>query len=159
MKEYLIEKTKKILEDLNVEGEIIDHSEHDGTHSEDVAHILDIPLDNIIKCLILKSKSKNLIAAIILGNQKLDIKKIEAISGEKKVSLASREIVEHTTGYSIGGLPPHAVINRLPVFIDLTVMNKAYVVGSAGTAFYGLKFDPNSLRKFDVKISDISIQD
>jgi len=157
MKNYMIEKTKKIMEKLNVEGEIIDHSNTNGTHSEDVAHALNIPLGNVIKCLILKSKKYSLISVIILGNQRLDMKKIEIVSGERKLSLASQETVEKATGYSIGGIPPYALINRLPIFIDFEVMKKSYVIGSAGTPFYGLKFNPKSLERFNVEISDISI--
>ena len=118
----MIEKTKKLMDQLGVEGEIINHPNINGTHSDDVSKALNIPLNHVIKCLILKSKKGTILAAIILGNQRLDIKKLEEISGKKKIHLAAPEIVFEATGYNIGGVPPHAVINLLPVFIDNEVM-------------------------------------
>ncbi len=153
----MIEKTKKLMEELGVKGEIIEHPEINGTHSEDVSKGLNIPIDHVIKCLILKSKKGFFIAAIVLGNQRLDMKKLEVISEKKKISLASPERVREATGYSIGGIPPFAVINRFPVFVDCEVMKKEYVVGSAGTPYYGLKFDPSILKQFNVSIESISI--
>ena len=157
MKNTMIEKTKKIMEELNIKGEIIDHLDTNGTQSEDVAEALNIPLEQVVKCLILKSKKGFIVAAIILGNQKLDMKKIEFATGKKKFSLASPKTVFETTGYQIGGIPPFAVVDYLPVLIDASVLKKEYVIGSAGTPYHGLKFDPKSLEQFDVKITDICI--
>ena len=151
----MIEKTKLIMLELGINGEIIEHPDFDGTHSEVIAKALKIPLDNIIKCLILKSKSEQLIAAIILGNQRLDIKKLEKISNMKKLSLASDRLIKENIGYTIGGVPPIAVINKIPIFIDENVMNKEFVVGSAGTPFHGLKIVPAIFKKFYIVFCDI----
>ena len=152
-----VENTKKIMEQLGVDGEIIEHPETNGTRSEVIAKALNVPLEHIIKCLILKSKDGSLVAAVILGNQKLDVKKVESIFKKKKLSLASSESVQKATGYSIGGVPPFVVINRFPSCVDSEVVNKSYVIGSAGTPYHGLKFDPTIFKRFDVKIDDISM--
>lgn len=152
-----VENTRKIMEELGVDGEIIEHLDTNGTRSEVIAKALDVPLENIIKCLILKSKDGSLAAAVILGNQKLDVKKVESILRKKKLSLASPESVQKATGYSIGGVPPFAVINRFPLCVDSEVLKKSYVIGSAGTPYYGLKFDPTIFKRFNVRIDDISI--
>ena len=151
----MIEKTKILMSELGIKGEIIEHPNIDGTHSEHIAEALDLPLDNIIKCLILKSKKGNLIAAIILGNQRLDLKKIEVISHMKKFTFASEKIIKESTGYSIGGVPPIAVINKMPVFVDNNVIKKEFILGSAGTPYHGLKIDPKIFKKFNLVFADI----
>jgi len=54
----MTEKIKKLMNELGVNGEIINHPEVDGTHSDIIANALNIPIDNIIKYLILKSKKR-----------------------------------------------------------------------------------------------------
>jgi len=145
----MTEKIKTLMNELGVKGEIINHPEVDGTHSDDIANALNIPIDNIIKCLILKSKKKNLVAAIILGNQRLSMEKLEKISGYKKFSFASRELIERSIGYQIGGVPPIAVYKIMPVFVDSAVFLKSFVIGSAGTPFAGLKIAPKIFNKLN----------
>ena len=154
----MTEKIKKLMNELGVKGEIINHPEVDGTHSDDIANALNIPIDNIIKCLILKSKKKNLVAAIILGNQRLSFKKLEKISGYKKFSFASEELIKRSTGFQIGGIPPIAVYNVMPVFVDSTVLLKSFVIGSAGSSFTGLKIEPKEFNKLNYTICDICVK-
>ena len=155
MIEKQISHTKTLMEKLDIKAEILSHPHMDGTHSEDVMKALDIPLNSIIKCLILKSKRGNLVSAIILGNQKLDFKKLEEISGEKKFSLASPEVVKEVTSFDVGGVPPIAVFGLMPIFIDSKVMDQEFVVGSAGTKFHGLKLSPKELLKIEPIIAEI----
>lgn len=151
----MIEKTKMIMSKLGIKGEIIEHPDINGTHSEFIAEKLDLPLENIIKCLILKSKKGNLLSVIILGNQRVDLKKLEKISQMKKFTLASENLVKESTGYPIGGVPPIAVINKMPVIVDKAVIKKEFVLGSAGTPYHGLKIDPKIFTKFNLIFADI----
>jgi len=129
----MIDKTKKLMLKLGLEGEIIEHPDINGTHSKVIAKALDVPIECIIKCLILKSKRGQFVAAIILGNQRLDLKKLEKISGLKKFSLASKVAVKEITGYSIGGVPPIAVIDIMPAFVDKEVLKKDFTIGFTNT--------------------------
>ncbi|MFX1338599.1 MAG: aminoacyl-tRNA deacylase [Promethearchaeota archaeon] len=151
----MIEKTKIMMSKLGIKGEIIEHPDINGTHSEFIAKKLDIPLENIIKCLILKSKKGNLLSVIILGNQRVDLKMLEKISQMKKFTLASEKLVKESTGYPIGGVPPIAVINKMPVIVDKAVIKKQFVLGSAGTPYHGLKIDPKIFTKFNLIFADI----
>jgi prolyl-tRNA editing enzyme YbaK/EbsC (Cys-tRNA(Pro) deacylase) len=151
----MIEKTNELMNTLGIKGEIINHPEIDGTHSEVIAKALNVPLECIIKCMILKSKNGKLIAAIIQGNQKIDMKKIEHVSQLKKFSLASKDTVKDSTGFDIGGVPPVAVIDIMPAFVDSEVLNKKFLIGSAGTPYHGLKFNPSLFKNFNYIICDI----
>jgi len=151
----MIEKTKLIMSELGIEGEIINHPNLNGTHSKVIAEALELPLENIIKCLILKSKKGNVLSAIILGTQQVDLKKLEKITQVKKFTLASEKLVKESTGYPIGGVPPIAVINKMSVIVDKEVIKKHFVLGSAGTPYHGLKIDPKILTKFNLTFADI----
>ncbi len=157
MKPQEVRHTEEMLKKLNIDAEVIEHSKVDGTRSNIIADYLNVPLNCIIKCLILKSKDNRYAEAIILGSQKLDIKKITLLSGLKKLSLASPDNIKELTGYDIGGIPPIALINKFPIYIDEKVFEKKYIIGSAGSPYYGLKFAPIILKKFDIIIANISI--
>ena len=100
-------------------------------------------------------KKKNLVAAIILGNQRLSMEKLEKISGYKKFSFASEELIKRTTGFQIGGVPAIVFYNVMPVFVDYAVLLKSYVIGSAGTPFTGLKIEPKVFNRLNYTICDI----
>ncbi|MBD3253501.1 MAG: hypothetical protein GF383_00330 [Candidatus Lokiarchaeota archaeon] len=152
----MIEKTREIMKKLGIKGEIFAHPEIDGIHSETVAKKLGVPLRRIIKCLILKSKRGESIAAVLLGEDKLDINALEIISGCKKLSFASEGLVLEKTGFRVGGIPPFAVIGKMPVFVDKKVLEVSKLIGSGGTRFHGLKFNSKVFNHLDCKICDIS---
>ena len=45
----MTEKIKKLMNELGVKGEIINHPDVDGTYSADIANALNNPIDNFIK--------------------------------------------------------------------------------------------------------------
>lgn len=157
MRPPLVKKTEDLLMELNIDAEIIAHSDVDGTHSDIIAEALDVPLENIIKCLILKSKKGNLIAAVVLGTQKLDMRKLSLLSGLKKLSLASQDSIKKITEHKIGGIPPFAIIQKIDVYVDEAVLQKDFVIGSAGSPHYGLKFHPTVLIRFNVHVEKFGI--
>ena len=150
-----MEKTERLLEQLDISGEVFEHPSVDGSHSADVAKALGYPKDHILKCLILKSKKKEYLSALIISSERLDIKRLEELSEMRKLSFASKEEVKVLTGFEAGGVPPFAVLEKMPLYVDAHVLVKPYVIGSGGTPYHGLKFDPQILNTLPCTICHI----
>nr|MDO8111169.1 YbaK/EbsC family protein [Candidatus Sigynarchaeota archaeon] len=140
-----IVRVRALLAALHIKGEIIEHPGVDGSHSEDSARALGVNIGTVINCLILVSQNGSPVAAIVGGNQRLDVKKLEDVTSLKKLSFASAAVIEQLTGFKAGGIPPIAVLGKMPAFIDMALLSKDFVIGSAGTPRAGLKLSPLNL--------------
>jgi len=61
--------------------------------------------------------------------------------------MAKPEDIENMLGFAVGGVP--AVIfseKGIRTYVDENVLSLDYVVGSGGTPFHGMKFNPSQLK-------------
>lgn len=142
MNKINIQRAEKLAKDLEIKAEFILH-EKTGKTTEDAEEALGVSPDNILKTLILyASKEKKYIGAIILGSDRLDMKKLAKISEVKKLRFANNDQIQKLTGFAIGGVPPTAIKFCSAMFIDNKVYEKKFVVGAGGDEFCGMKFAP-----------------
>ncbi|MBI2449627.1 YbaK/EbsC family protein [Candidatus Pacearchaeota archaeon] len=130
---------------FNFECDIFYH-EATGKTTEDAEKALGLDSKHIIKCLLLKSKKNEYVGAIIIGSDRLNLKTLETLTGYKDLRLAKEEDIKQKLGFEIGGVP--AVIfseKRILTYVDNRVLDLDYVVGSGGTPFHGMKFNPLQL--------------
>lgn len=101
-------------------------------HTADASKVTGIPLNRITKSLVFKADGKPILA-VIPGNAKVDVHKLAAVLGAKRVELASFEEAEVLSGYPPGGTPPihHAKIERVVFDVRLTSFDTIY--GGGGT--------------------------
>lgn len=92
-----IENVREIADRLKFDCEVINHEKISKT-SSDAASALGIDIKSIIKTLLFKSKN-NYVAVIIRGSDRVDIKKLERISGVKNLSMPSPDMVKKTLGF------------------------------------------------------------
>ncbi len=145
-----VELTKKMMDEFGFKGEIIFHK-NSGRTSEDAAKALGVPVSRIIKSLLFKSKEGSFVGAILLGASKADVRKLEKLSGLKKLRLAREEEILSFTGFKAGGVPPIAFRGKCQVFVDESVFSMDWVIGAGGTEYSGLKFEPSELLKIGYK--------
>ncbi|OYT30396.1 MAG: EbsC protein [Thermofilum sp. ex4484_82] len=149
-----LENAIRLMEKLNIEGEIISHSQS-GKTTREASKALNIDPGFILKSLLLVSKKKKHVAVIITGDKRVDFKKVEKITGFKKLRLATPSEVEAVTGFKVGGVPPFAFHDKCPVIVDEEVMKKNFVIGACGDEFHGIKLNPEVFIKLGYRIADI----
>ena len=79
------------------------------------------------------------ILALLPGDSVLDLKKLAAASGEKKVRMASHKEAEQLTGLEKGGISPLALMDkRWSVYVDGTAILYEEIEISAGKIGVGV---------------------
>jgi Cys-tRNA(Pro)/Cys-tRNA(Cys) deacylase len=87
--------------------------------AEETARILDIPLDQVFKTIVILRERGKPILAVIPGDREADLKAVASAAGEKKVRLPTQNEAEKLTGLQAGGISPLALINKgFQVLID-----------------------------------------
>lgn len=133
--------------EVGLEVRMVPHS-HSAAKTEDAVAALGVSQESIIKFLILRSKDPaTSVGALLRGNERLNIKKLEALSGVRPLSLGSREYVAALTGFEIGGVPPPAICRCSIRFASETLSGSGTIIGGGGHEYCGMAFDASELRK------------
>ena len=127
-------------------GEIsFEHSEHDPTPSaEDSARMRpNATLSQGVKAIIVKGKkSKKNFQFNIPGDQRLDMKKVAAVVGEK-CEFEDPKVIEERYGLTIGGIPPFGTLINVETYFDEAVQGEHTVFFNCGllSESIGMKAD------------------
>lgn len=138
-----VEHTKQLIERNGIDAQILEHKEW-GKESQTVAKALGVPVTNIIKALLCFSDGKPLLA-IILGDNRLDLAKLGALLHANVRLGRAREM--ESLGFTVGGIP--AVGSGLRSLVDARVLQREFVIGSAGSPYVGIRLKPSDLVKLN----------
>jgi Cys-tRNA(Pro)/Cys-tRNA(Cys) deacylase len=86
-----------------------------------VARKVGLPPEQVFKTLVTRTHEAEYLFAVVPGDAELDLKKLAAIAGTRKVELASLKDVEPLTGYIRGGVTVLAAKKPFPAFADETI--------------------------------------
>ena len=98
------------------------------------AQTSEIPLERIYKTLVLRAdgSAKDLLVAVIPGGMELDLKKLAALSGHRKVEMIHMKELFDLTGYIRGGCSPLGMKKKYPTFLDSSALAFDEIAVSAG---------------------------
>jgi len=104
------------------------------THSaEGVAQVVDVPVGQVYKTLVVVRKRGKPLLVMIAGHRELNLKRLAKAVGEKKLRMATCKEAESLTGLEVGGISALALLNRgFDVYIDRTATKLKRVLVSAG---------------------------
>jgi Cys-tRNA(Pro)/Cys-tRNA(Cys) deacylase len=86
-----------------------------------VARKIGLPPEQVFKTLVTRTHEGEHLFAVVPGDSELDLKKLAALAGTRKVELASLKDVEPLTGYIRGGVTVLASKRPFPAFADETI--------------------------------------
>jgi Cys-tRNA(Pro)/Cys-tRNA(Cys) deacylase len=92
-------------------------NEYDGStfHSaEEVATLIGVPVEHVYKTIVVlrEEKGKKPLLVMVPGNREIDLKKLAASVGEKKLKIAKHAEAEALTGLQVGGISALALLNK-----------------------------------------------
>jgi len=102
--------------------------EYDGSqfHSaEEVAHLIGVPIDQVYKTIVVlrEEKGKKPLLVMVAADREIDLKKLAASVGEKKLHIAKHDEAEALTGLQVGGISAVALLNKpFEVCLDRTAL-------------------------------------
>ncbi len=101
--------------------------------AQEAAAILGVPANQVYKTIVIQRESRGKpILAIVSGECIVDLKKLAAAVGEKKVRLTTQKEAEELTGLLAGGISPLALLNKgFQVILDdsAKAFDKIYISG------------------------------
>lgn len=136
----------RLLEQANVEFSAIeyevDENDLSGVH---VASQTGQPVEQVFKTLVTKGEKKGYMVFCIPVAEELNLKKVAAIVGDKKVEMLPVKDLLSLTGYVRGGCSPVGMKKKFPTYIDETAILYDEIIISAGVRGCQLKVNREQL--------------
>lgn len=123
----------------------VDENHLEASH---VAAELGEDINIVYKTLVLRGDRTGLLAAVIPGNNEIDLKKLARESGNKKVEMIHQKELLPLTGYIRGGCSPIGMKKPLPTYIQQDALAHDEIYVSAGQRGLQLCINPALLIEF-----------
>ncbi|MBR6523418.1 MAG: Cys-tRNA(Pro) deacylase [Clostridia bacterium] len=131
----------------------VDESDLSGEH---IARELGLEPELVFKTLVLKGEKNGFAVCCIPANGELDLKKVAAVAGEKKIEMIPEKTLLSTTGYIRGGCSPVGMKKKFPTFFDETAQLFDEIYVSGGVRGMSIKIKPDLLINYvDGKMADL----
>ena len=138
----------RMLDQLKIAYELrayeVDESELDAIT---VARKVDMPPEATFKTLVARGDKSGVVMACIPGNAELDLKKMAAVTGNKRLELVAVKEIQSLTGYIRGGVSPLGSKKKYPLFLDESVLEHPRVSVSAGQRGLQMILSPDDLQR------------
>ncbi len=139
------ERVAAWMAERGIAGELVRPGEPTPT-VEAAASALGVTPEQVVKSLLfLVDRDPYLV--IVRGTARVDRTKLLHGVGGKKARIATREEVERITGFPVGGTPPFAHRQALPVLIDQGVLSVEEIYAGGGSEDVMLRIRAADLRE------------
>ena len=131
----------RVLEGHGIPYEPLYYDVVDHLSATEVAAAVGLPPEQTFKTLVALPVTPGArpVLALIPADAQLDLKKLAAAAGEKKMQMAPQREAERLTGLEKGGISPLALMDKgWPVFVDETVILFDRIEISAGKKGVGV---------------------
>ena len=137
-------KITQLLDSKGIKYKLLPHERPVFT-CEDAAKERNVPLNEMIKCILLFDKKKHYFLACISADKMIDTQKVRDMMNCSRLSFASEQEIEEILGYKMGAIPPLLLKTEIPIIFDNGIMRKESVNISSGDPKAGLELNPGHL--------------
>ena len=130
--------------------------------AQETALLLGVDLAIVFKTIVItRQKPDKPLLVLTPGSARVDLKKVAALVGAKKVTLPTEREAERLTGLQSGGISPLALLNRgFQVVIDVSAQKYEGIHVSGGQRGLNLRLRVADLiRLTDARLADIVKRD
>ena len=136
----------RILDNLNISYEIKGYKvDPDDLSAVNAAAKIGMNIKIVFKTLVARGDKNGVLMACIPGDDELDLKKLAAVSSNKRVEMVHLKEVQALTGYIRGGCSPLGPKKPYPVYIDKSALDWSKIAVSAGKRGEQLMLSPSDL--------------
>jgi len=115
----------------DLQAEIVSPGAHMAT-VDTAAAAMQVAPEQIFKSILFQAKNGECVLVIACGNGRVDLKRVEAITGLRGLRLARPDVVFAKTGYPAGGTPPVGHREKFPVIMDTRAAAQAWGYAGGG---------------------------
>lgn len=98
--------------------------------------------EQIFKSILFQAKDGRCVMVVACGNARVDLGRVEAITGLDGLKLAKPDVVFAKTGYPAGGTPPVGHREKFPVIVDSRVATQEWGYAGGGQPELLVKIRP-----------------
>ena len=110
--------------------------------AEDASKALQCEVGAIVKSLLFRAGDE-FILCLVSGDKKCSLNKLKKITQKDDLCMASPDQVKTQTGYTIGGVSPVGLINRIEIFMDSSLerFKKLYAAAGHPNCIFEINFE------------------
>ena len=149
-----VKRVERFLKDFDKSLEVM-LLENSARTAQDAAAALGCDIGAIVKSLLFKTED-SFVLSLVAGDKRCSLDKLKKVENKKNILMATPEEVKTQTGYTIGGVSPVGHLNKIEIFIDISLERFNDLFAAAGHPNCVFKIDFSSLQKItNGKIVDI----
>jgi len=123
----------RLLDQMNIPYELREYEwSEDELDAVSVARKIGLPPEQVFKTLVVRGDRTGVLVACIPGSGELDLKRLAAVSGNKRVEMVHVKEILGLTGYIRGGVSPLGMKKHYPLYLDETAEIIDQLAVSAG---------------------------
>lgn len=148
----------RLLEQHKIPYEVVEFSD-ELRDAEVIAEVLGAPPYLVYKTLVVEPEGGGKpLLVMIASNRQLDLKRLAAVAGVKKVRMASHKDAEAMTGLKVGGISALALTHKnWMVFLDQPATEHQHIMISAGQRGVDLRVPTMALAGvLKARLADVS---
>lgn len=148
----------RLLEQHKIPYEVVEFSD-ELRDAEVIAEVLGAPPYLVYKTLVVEPEGGGKpLLVMIASNRQLDLKRLAAVAGVKKVRMASHKDAEAMTGLKVGGISALALTHKnWTVFLDQPATEHQHIMISAGQRGVDLRVPTMALAGvLKARLADVS---
>ncbi len=88
--------------------------------------------EQIFKSILFQARDGRCVLVVASGNERIDVPRVETLTGLRGLQLAKPGVARAVTGYSPGGTPPVGHREPVPVLVDTRVAAQEWGYAGAG---------------------------
>lgn len=137
----------RILDQLKIPYELRAYEvNEDELDAISVARKVNMPPEATFKTLVSRGDKTGVMMACVPGDAELDLKKLAAATGNKRVELVAVKEIQSLTGYIRGGVSPLGSKKKYPLFLDQSALAHELISISAGQRGLQIILSPQDLQ-------------
>ncbi len=114
--------------------------------------------EQIFKSILFQSPAARCVLVVACGNARIDVKRVETLTGIFGLRLAKPDVVLAKTGYPAGGTPPVGHRERLPVIVDARVAAQPWGYAGGGRPELLVRIQSADIRRLnDAVVADVVV--
>ena len=123
----------------------VDENDLSGVH---IAEQIGYPMEQVFKTLVAKGDKTGPVVFCIPVAKELDLRRVAAITGNKKIEMVAVKDLLGLTGYIRGGCSPIGMKKKFPTWVDESALTFDRITVSSGTRGAQLLLDRAQLIQF-----------